>query len=92
MNPNKKKELVEVVKKAYKAYKDDLLAYYKYILDKNGGNVQTGGSPEEYYGAVEGDIPTMIKPDIRMYLTKEEQKVLKKILNKKPGYEKIRLS
>ena len=88
MNPNKKKELIESVKLGYQKYRMDLLDYY--TQGKKIDNISASSSPEEYYNG-DSNETMMLKPNIYFYLNKEERRILKAIMAKKPGYEKIKL-
>ena len=89
MNPNKKKELIKRVKNGYQRYRVDLLDYY--TQGKKPDTISTTASPEEYYNGDTTSKPMMLKPNIYYYLNKEERRILKAIMGKKPGYENIKL-
>lgn len=89
MNPNKKKELIERVKLGYQKYRVDLLDYY--TQSKKLDTISTTASPEEYYNGDTTSKTMMLKPNIYYYLNKEERRILKAIMNKKSGYENIKL-
>lgn len=88
MNPTKKKEMIERVQLAYEKYRMDLLAFY---ADNNKSmNTRTDMNPDDYYNETASET-MRIKPNIYFYLDRNERRVLKAILAKKPGYEKIKL-
>lgn len=91
MNPTKKKEIVARVIERYKQYKADLIEYYSHS-EKDTNTISLSQSPQEYYDSQSAKEDIKIKPNIWFYMDKYERKVLKKILEKKPGYENIKLN
>ena len=60
--------------------------------EKDTNAISLSQSPQEYYDSQSAKEDIKIKPNIWFYMDKYERKVLKKILEKKPGYENIKLN
>lgn len=91
MNPSKKKEMIDKVIMGYTKYRTDLLEFFKSQQAKP-SSLNPNESPDEYYNKTAEDDVIRVKPNIYYYLDKYERRVLKKILEKKPGYEKVNLN
>ena len=93
MNPNKKKEIVERVVFKYQLYKSAMLEYIKKQNTEKETVTLSGTmseSSEDYYNTA-SETP-MIKPNIYYFMDANERKVLKKIMERKAGYENVNLN
>lgn len=91
MNPKKKQELVDRVIKKYKLYTRDMIDFYRPTPETQSLSTSTNQSADDYYGSRTIEENVKIKPNIYYYMDAVERKVLKKIMEKKPGYEKYKL-
>jgi hypothetical protein len=89
MNPKKKKEIVDRVIFKYQLYKAAMSEYImknmKQTVDVVSETVNE--NPNDYYDS--SSKTEMIKPNIYWYMNSDERRILKKIMEKKAGYENV---
>jgi hypothetical protein len=92
MNPKKKQAIINEVKLKYAMYRSALIQYYAETneLKKKQINV-TDTESGDYYDSM-ADTPISLKPTIHMFFNSLERKVLKRIMQKRNGYDKVDLN
>ena len=91
MNPNKKKEIIDRVIFKYQLYKSAMLEYIKQNSNQTTTISATLNGPTDDYYDTSTETP-MIKPNIYFFMDANERRILKKIMNKKAGYENVNLN